>query len=390
VRAPRALTADEALGLRLEGQGLDARAPTRGLIDVCGAIGGAQAQVGSAARLSLAARVEGVTDARIRAAVEKDRTLVKTWTVRGTLHLVPARDLPLYVAAVGVSRRRRAGQWLGRAGMTEKTLDALATDIVEALEDGALNRKQIAEKVGDAHGAHARRMLENSWGGVFHCVTNLGLVCFGPSADGQTTFVRVDQWLGRPLQAVSPEAAEAELARRFLIAYGPATVNDFAYWAGEYVPDARRMWERIAAERRAVTVDGRPAFVHVTTKLPGARRVRAGTPHVRLLPNFDAFLLGHRDKGGVVEPRRYKRVFKNAGWISPVVLVDGRVAGTWALERAADRLVARVAAFKPLERAARAAVEAEAEALAAFAGLPAWVRYGPSERKKVSVPWTGP
>jgi len=200
----------------------------------------------------------------------------------------------------------------------------------------------------------------------------------------------VDQWLGRSLEAISPEQAEAELARRFLIAYGPATLQDFAYWAGEYVPDARRMWERIASELRAVTVDGRPAFVHVRTKLPGARRARAGTPHVRLLPNFDAFLLGHRDKGGVVEPRRYKRVFKNAGWISPVVLVDGRVAGTWALERAADRLVARVAAFKPLDRAARSAVEAEAEALGAFAGLPARVRYGPSERKKVSVPWTGP
>src|SRR5258705_13923309 len=98
--------------------------------------------------------------------------------------------------------------------MTETTLDALATDIVEALEDGALNRKQIAEKVGDAHGAHARRMLENSWGGVFHCVTNLGLVCFGPSADGQTTFVRVDQWLGKSLSGGAPAAPGAELPRR--------------------------------------------------------------------------------------------------------------------------------------------------------------------------------
>lgn len=385
--AVRALSVDDALAWRLRGQGLDVRAPARRLVDVCGAIGGAQAQVGSAARISLATRVHGLTDARVRAAVDRDRMLVKTWTVRGTLHLVPARDLPLFVAALGPTRRKRAGNWLERCGMSARTLDALTLDIVEALADGPLNRRQIAERVGDAHGAQARRLLENSWGGVFHCVTNLGLVCFGPAIAGQTTFVRIDQWLGAPLAAADPAAAEAELARRFVRAYGPATSGDFTYWAGLYAPDARRMWERIESELAPVTVEGRPAFVHARLEPPAAR---TGPPHARLLPNFDAFLLGHRDKDACVEPRRYKKVFKNAGWISPVVLLEGRVAGTWSLERTGEWLVARIAAFAPLDRAARTAVAAEAQELGAFAGVSARVRYGPPERKQVTVPWTGP
>jgi hypothetical protein len=388
VSRTRALTQDEALALRLQGQVLGARAPARRLLDVCGAIGGAQAQVGSAARLSLAARVAGLTDAKLRAAVDTDRTLVKTWTVRGTLHLVPARDLPVFVTAFGRVRRQYAMQWLARSGMSVATLEALTADIVEALADGPLNRKQIAAKVGDAHGAQARRMLENSWGGVFHCVTNLGLVCFGPATLGQTTFVRIDQWLGRPLEAVDPSEAEAEVARRFVLAYGPATVRDFAYWAGVYAPDARRMWDRIAGELRPVTVSGAAAFVHARAQLP--KPSRNGAPHARLLPNFDAFLLGHKAKDACIDPKRYKKVFKNAGWIAPVVLLDGRVAGTWSLERSAAGLVARVAAFAPLDRAARAAVAAEAEELGAFAGLPARVRYGAPLKRKAPVPWTGP
>src|SRR5207237_9950281 len=142
-------------------------------------------------------------------------------------------------------------------------------------------------------------------------VTSQGLVCFGPSAGGKTTFVRVDQWLGAPLQARDRAESEAEIARRFLLAYGPANVGDFAYWAGLYVPPARRMWERIQDEMRAVTVAGKPAFVHASVRSPP----RMKPAHVRILPNFDAYLLGHKGKDACVEPARYKKVFKYAGWI---------------------------------------------------------------------------
>jgi hypothetical protein len=387
VSVPRAWSEEDALAQRLKGQFLDRRKPAGSLLAVCAAMGGAQAQVGSAARLSLAARVAGLTDARLRQAVEVERTLVKTWTVRGTLHFVPATDLPMHVASACAFRRGMALQWLARSGLSEKTLDALTGDILEALKDGPQNRRQIAERVGDAHGKRAREMLEHSWGGVFHTVTNLGLVCFGPAVDGQTTFVRIDQWLGAPLKPMSTEVAEAELARRFVLAYGPAKLQDFAYWAGLYAPVAKRMWDRIEDELRPVSLGGKTAYVHESVK---GRPTPPASPHVRLLPNFDAYLLGHKGKDATIEPKRYKQVFKTAGWIAPVVLVDGRVRGTWALERASERLVARVAAFRTLGAAERAGVAAEAAELGRFTGLPARVRYGKPARPKQKVAWTGP
>jgi len=374
----------DAIAQRLRAQHLDRRRPARAAVEVCGAIGGAQAQVSSAARLSLGARLSGATDRALRDAVEKDRTLVKTWTVRGTLHLVPAADLPMFVGAIGPVRRHSAGQWLGRAGIDAKTLDALTNDIVEALADGPLNRREIADRVGDAHGAKARKLLIHSWGGVFHIATSHGLVCFGPTVATQTTFVLTEQWLGASVTPLPLAEAEAELARKFIQAYGPATVRDFAYWAGLYAPDARRMWDRIASELRPV---GDALFVHASVR---GKAALPPSPHVRLLPNFDAFLLGHKGKDACVEPARYKKVFKNAGWISPVVLVDGRVAGTWSLERGARGLVARVAGFRTFASAVRKAIGEEAELLGAFAETAAKVRYGKPARPKAKMAWTGP
>jgi hypothetical protein len=146
------------------------------------------------------------------------------------------------------------------------------------------------------------------------------------------------------------------------------------------------MWERIQGEMRAVSVAGKPAFVHASVKSPP--RLKPG--HVRLLPNFDAYLLGHKGKDATVEPTRYKKVFKNAGWISPVVLVDGRVRGTWSLERGGKGLVVRVAAFRTLSQAERDGVAEEAEAVGAFAGLAARVRFGKPAKQKPKMAWTGP
>jgi hypothetical protein len=208
-------------------------------------------------------------------------------------------------------------------------------------------------------------------------------VCFGPTVSTQTTFVLTEQWLGKAVAPLPVEEAEAELARRFVTAYGPATVRDFCYWAGLYAPDARRMWERIAKELRPVG----EAFVHETVR---GRPQRPESPHVRLLPNFDAFLLGHKGKDASVEPAHYKKVFKSAGWIAPVVLVDGRVAGTWSLERGTKGVVARIAAFRTLAPAVRKGVEAEAEALGALVETSARVRYGKPLRRKAKMAWTGP
>ncbi|MGH7724047.1 MAG: winged helix DNA-binding domain-containing protein [Candidatus Eiseniibacteriota bacterium] len=377
---PIELSAAEALDLRLAGQRLDRRVPAKTLLEVVSAIGGAQAQVASAARLSLAARVTGVTDGVIERALIEDRTLVKTWTMRGTLHLVPARDLPFYAAVGGLLRIRYLDAWLARGGLNVRQAEEVGDDIVEALADGPLTRRGIAERVGDRHGKKARSWIEHSWGGIIRRPVYQGRVCFGPTRGTEVTFVRTDQWLAPGAAAMPVETVEAELARRYLGAYGPATVRDFAYWAGFYAPEARRMWERIVGEMTEVSVEGSRAFV-LAAAVEGRRSGRgrrkpraASAPHVRLLPHFDVYLLGHRAKDSVLAPAHYKKVFRTAGWVSPVVLVNGAIAGTWESERTEDELRIRFKPFRAFDRDTRTALEAEAEVLASSLGRRARLR----------------
>ena len=372
-----ALTQDHAAALRLAGQRLDRPAPAGSLVDTCGAIGGAQAQVGSAARLALAARVAGLTAAAYEKALGEERTLVKTWTVRGTLHVVPSRDLPLYVAAFGPLRVANFERWLGRAGVDPKFSAVLTDEIVEALADGPLTRREIAAKVAPHHGPKAKQWIEHSWGGVLHRGVYEGRLCFGPARATEVRFVRTDRWLSTShLAPVTAADAEAALARRYVRAYGPTTARDFGFWAGIYVPDALRLWSRIADELVPVTVDGRACELHADD-LPAARRLARSrgvatdlaAPHVRMLVHFDPYLLGHRDKAWLLDRKRYKRVFRTAGWIAPVLLVDGRIAGTWEPSRKKDTLAARVKPFGRTAPGVRPAARAALAPLAACEGL---------------------
>lgn len=376
-----ALGAAQALALRLAGQRLDRPAPRGSLVATCGAIGGAQAQVGSAARLALAARVSGLTVADYDRALYEERTLVKTWTVRGTLHVIPSMDLPLHVAAFGRIRIRGLEQWLGRAGLDPRVGAEVTEDVVEALAEGPLTRREIATRVAAAHGPEARRWIEHSWGGILRRGLYEGRVCFGPARGTEVRFVRTDRWLPSAGLSAGPTAAtaaaEATLVRRYVRAYGPATARDFGFWAGLPVPEALRLWTRIAGELVPVTVDGRDAFLHEADAPAAHRLARAkafpdgAAGAVRLLAHFDPYLLGHRDKDALVDRGRYKRVFRSAGWIAPVLLVGGRVAGTWEPARVRGALVARMSPFGRPAPGLRAATREALAPLAAFEGLSA-------------------
>jgi hypothetical protein len=379
---PLALGSAAALALRLAGQRLDRPAPHGSLVATCGAIGGAQAQVGSAARLALAARVSGLSAADYERALYEARTLVKTWTVRGTLHVIPSADLGLHVAAFGGIRIGQFERWLTRGGLDPRQSAAVTDDVVEALGAGPLTRREISARVAAAHGPVAKKWIEHSWGGVLRRGLYEGRVCFGPARGNEVRFVRTDQWLAGVAAAAAPAAAglpagaaEAELARRYVRAYGPATPRDFGFWAGLYVPDALRIWERIERELVPVTVEGRAAWIHEDILAKARRLARApgGEPGdftpVHLLAHFDPYLLGHRDKEAVVDRTRYKRVFRTAGWIAPVLLIGGRVAGTWEPARARGALVARLRPFGRPAPGVRAAARAALEPLAACEGL---------------------
>lgn len=146
----------------------------------------------------------------------------------------------------------------------------------------------------------------------------LGRVCYGPGYDAGETWASTSSWLGKPLVAEAPATAET-LARRYLAAYGPATAADLATWSGLSVPVSRRAIDAVADQ--VVMVEGTP---YAMVGEPGE------SSSVRLLGEFDAYLLGYRDRRLMVPEAYAKQIHPGGGMLKPAIVQAGRVIGTWS------------------------------------------------------------
>ncbi len=356
----------QAAAFRLRRHHLARRAPPGSLVmavrDVCGV----QAQLMSTARVALWARVQELTSEDVERALWQERTLVKVWCMRGTVHLLPAADLPVYVGALRQSRLREERRWLDRRGVSPREAEAMVEAVLKALDGGPLTRRELSEQVVGLLGPKAEQWVGHSWGGVVKQAVLRGLICFGPDRGREITFVRRDQWLPE-LGDLPVEETETTLLRRYLRSYGPATPQDFAAWTGMRVKEARAVCERLEDEAVEVTVEDSAGWL-LRQDLGLIQEGAIDDLPVRLLPSFDSYLLGHRDKNHLVDEAHYKRVYRKAGWLSPVILVDGRVAGIWSHKKQGRRLSLTVEPFGEMSRAVRRGIETEAEELARFSG----------------------
>ena len=351
--------------LRLERHHLTQRAPIKDLARVVGEIGGVQAQVMSAAELQVGVRVDCKVD-DVRAALWKRRTLAKTWLMRGTLHLVPAVDLPVFTAAMGAFGIRNTNAWLKWLQITERELTELIDAIGDTLDGQALTREELIAKVGKGRSEAIQHAMKSGWGGVLKPVARKGLLCFGPNRGQSVTFVRPEQWLGS-WRNVDPDAALTEVARRYLRAYGPATKSDFARWWGTWPGVGNRAWAGLAGDLSPVSIDGQRADMLASDVERITKRPTGGS--VQLLPSFDPYVMGHASRDHIVEAANLSKVSRTAGWISPVVLVDGRVAGTWSHIAQKGTLQVTVEPFRPIAARTKVEVRRRAESLAETLGL---------------------
>jgi hypothetical protein len=199
-----------------------------------------------------------------------------------------------------------------------------------------------------------------------------GLICYGPENGRETTFVRVDEWLPR-LEAISEQEAKRILFRRYLGAYGPATLHDLAYWSGMSMKETVDVTALLDGQLTSVRVGDKGGLI-----LSGDfEELIEGGPvkdSVRLLPGFDPYLLGHSDKTPLVSPDDYKRVYRNQGWISPVVLVNGEVAAIWSSKRRGKHLSIEVEPLRKLPKRIWALIEEEALSLGVFLECPVEIK----------------
>lgn len=355
--SPSHVSAGQVRAFRLARQHLTDPLPAGRLVDVVAAVCGIQAQVMSGAELALWARSRGLSRSHVQEGLWERRELVKTWCMRGTLHLLPARDYPLWAAALAHrSTNWQSRPWLKYFGVTIEEMEAW----IEALAGGLGGEGKTREEVAALAPARLRREVLRGWGTLLKPAAYAGVLVFGPNSGRNVTFVHPREWLGAHERPDGDEALR-ELMRRFLRAYGPATHEDFARWWGEgTVSRARRVLESLGEEVEPVEAEGRRAWVLADD----AGLIRSLDPprSVHLLPNFDVYTLHYRPREAFLPAGTYDRVYRTAGWISPVVLNDGAVAGVW--ERKNRRL--RVELFVRETKRLRAGIERETRRLSTF------------------------
>lgn len=304
--------------------------------------------------------------------------------MRRTLFLVPSKNLAVFVR--GSARRAEKGiNWTRGKGVPDRVIDAAIEAALGALDE-PLTRPEIAERVSRSLGVQKQDVHGGGWGSrgkvaavpighltfpivdVLHLAGARGVVCYGPYRDNEPTFVRADAWIPR-WKDLSREEAEGMLLRKYLQAFGPATTADFALWAGLSLTEAREIWAREQADFATVKVEGWEATA-LRRDLDELANASFDRPLIRFLPYFDTFLLGHRERQHLVEFKHQPKVFRPQGWISPVVLVNGRVAAVWKFTQEKNRLLVNMEKFGSMSRRIIAGVHDEAQAIGRFLGVP--------------------
>jgi len=319
----------------------------------------------SAAYLQLRARNPAITRAEIESRLSQSRTIVKTSLMRQTLHLIPTDEFQIYIAAMRQVRIAGALRVMARFAIARAEAEGLTPIIMEALAVGPLRRAAIAAALRSKSGKRVHAWMEACWSHVRLPVAE-GLVCYGPAERNDATFIRVDQWLPKlKRQAISAVEAQCMLLRKYLRAYGPATIGDFSHWAGLPLREIKTLPALIENELAEVLLDGKKCILLREDVALLEKRGEKETC-IRLLPNFDPYLLAHRGKDHLLAREHYKRVYRNQGWISPVVLVNGTIAAVWSYELQAKIVTINIEPFGKLSKPQRAAIKREAENFADF------------------------
>jgi hypothetical protein len=339
---------------------------TGGVVETARRLGGVHAQVMSCAELALAARIDGLRVEDVRAALWERRELVKTWAMRGTLHLLPSDDLALWAGALPTRGYLwRSAMWTRYFGVSVEELEQLVAAIGSALDGRGLTREELGAEVGKVAGPRAEELMASGWGTLLKPVAMEGGLVFGPNRGRNVAFVNPHVWVG-PFAPRATEEAMSEVVRRWLRVYGPGSRQELAVWFGISPGRARKPLEALGDELVAVSVEGRPGFA-LAEDVKALERATAGG-RARLLPGFDPYVVGFFPRDGLVEPEFKARVSRTAGWISPVVLIGGKPVGTWKHEVRMGTMEIRVEPFGKLPAARVRELSVDAERLAGALG----------------------
>jgi winged helix DNA-binding protein len=327
--------------------------------------GAMQAQDYASALWAIGLRTHDATLESVEQAIA-ERRIVRTWPMRGTLHVVAAEDVR-WMSALMTPRVIAANQarLLREFELDDAVLARSRKVLVKALRDGQkLTRSEVYATLESAGIATARQRGIHITGRL----AQEGLLCLGPRADKQPTFVLLDEWISTH-RTMEREQSLAELARRYFHSHGPATVQDFAWWSGLTVKDVQLGIELAAGELAQEVIGGR-IYLH-----SGETSEPSDLPNdPQLLPAFDEYLVAYKDRRDAVEARFSPQVIGINGLFNASIVIDGSVVGTW--KRSVDKtgITLELSPFRALLKRELKALGNSMRRYGEFMGLPVQVK----------------
>lgn len=338
------LTPRQILDLTLRGQYLSR--PAEQPLEAVRRLIAIQAQYAATAPLAIRARSRDLPSDWVGTALSEKRTLVKTWCLRGTVHILASADLAMMVQAVGEENLRDYEYFMKtRRGMDRQSLQSLSEAILRALARRPLRRSELHEAVPEL-----ATLQGASWGLDVKGLAFTGALVFACSDGAETSFARREVWLPElPWEPPPPAEAGRELLLRYLAAYGPATMQDFAHWSGLKMRTVQAVFGACAQELVLAEVAGQGGRHYLRRQ--DEALVREGDevgPRTCFLPKFDPLLMAYKDKTRFIDRENLARVYRPAGQVEAVILLQGRAAATWRANLAGTKLRLTVSPFRRL------------------------------------------
>lgn len=347
------------------------RAPKDDAIGVIDDILGLNAQGALNYNISLWNRVSGLENDFISRALYENRSLIRSWLMRDTVHIVPSTSFHTLRRALRDSLMREWNRWTVKTGRKDDTSswEPYYARILEALEGGPQTMAEIVRHVERSGGVDRATISR-----IVREMSLTGLVCHATSKgpwyhNTEHKFARVDRWMPKPANEITEREAGAYLAEMYLEAYGPASVSDFAYWSGMRVREAAPIFEQISGSIEKVRIEGkRGKYLILSRDANALSQMGEGPSWVRLLPQFDALIMGHRDKSRFLDPQLKGEVFLPRANVAATILVNGQVKGTWNIRKKKEWELALSPFHRP-ESDERELVEREIDDLRRFTGF---------------------
>jgi uncharacterized protein YcaQ len=353
------------------------KAERRDIVDVDGNVCGLHSQLPLTPYSSLWNRVKDFEPQQLDETLYQEKNLVKTWFMRGTLHVIPSKDVPIYHNALKRMWFEHHGRYMNTPDWPnrEQREKLIYPKILEALAQKPLRRKELNDKtkflLDDASQPYAR--LFSAWGGILKETSYMGLTVHAQPCGKESCFARLDQWLPNiSLGEIDEDQARNELLLKYLRCYGPASAQDFACWSGLLTSEAARAIESNLTALKPVQIKetGRRLWMIGKDFKTLLKLDLEEETLPCLLPKFDSYLMGHKDRTRIIEDRFLKQVYRPVvGDVAATVLVNGRIVGTWTSKKTKKALTVAVKAFRKPSKSTLSELKQAAKELGAFMGI---------------------